>query len=234
MSSHGGATTTLWGQTSWPYTSADTVISAGQSVDVFIGWESTDTISSVTDDAGQTYTHVVTLQNPGGPSGAIYRKVNHPGGAAVNVSVSGSGGAGPSYGGVTVMPMNGGGGGDDGTPTSAQGEAAASFSCGDITTTAVGYVVQFLVGYQATTGVVAGGTPTFTRDTASEANNGGTQTSFVQYLLSGSAQTVSPAASWGAIGSQYVFMAAAFKDSGGGGGGGQPPRSMNQYSHRRA
>lgn len=50
--------------------------------------------------------------------------------------------------------------------------------------------------------------------------------------------TGAQSASWGTLTGSYLWAAslAAFEETGGGGGGGgtQPPRSMNQYRHRRA
>lgn len=200
---------------------ATRTITAGDGVIAFIKWEGNYTLSSVSDNASTPGTWLIAVQRTysgqPGPGAAIAYCLSHPGGTNVTVTATFSATADAilEMNLLTFTPATGKTFELDGTPTSAEGNNN-SFSCGDITTTGAGFAVQWLGGYQLCSGVVAGGTPTFTKDTATENGSG---TTFGQYYISSTGQTISPAASWGALGAKYVFMAAAFKEVDAGGGG---------------
>ncbi len=203
-------------------------IVAGDMVVVPVTWENSQTISptTFTDSVGATYL-VATQASQGDPScpiAGIAYCLSHPGGTDVTITVpcSGTAAAIIELDAMCFTPAGGTTFALDGVATPGSGAIEVSFTAGAITTTGPGVVVQFVGGYQLTAGVAVGGTPTFTRDTGTE--NNGVGRSFAQYLLSGSAQTVTPGASWGAAGNKYVMVAAAFKEVAA--GGSSTPRQL--------
>lgn len=203
------------GGSSW---NATRTIVAGDLVVFPLTWEDAQTLVSVTDTAGGTWAIAIQLAHGGGapqPIGALAYCLSHPGGTNVVITGAFSGSASPILE-ADVMCFQPGAGNTfvlDGT-ASGVGSSATFVTSGPITTTGPGVVVQFLSGFQLTSGVVVGGTPVFTRDSATE---NGAGRSFAQYLLSGSAQTVTPGCSWGSLGGKYVLLAAAFKEVASGG-----------------
>lgn len=198
------------GGSSW---NATRTIVAGDLVVFPITWEDSQTLTSVTDTAGGTWAIATQQAHSSAPQpiGAIAYCLDHPGGTGVVITGNFSGAAAALLE-ADVMCFTPAGGTTfalDGVATPGTG-FGATFTCGStITTTAAGVVVEFVAGFQLTTGVTAGGTPAFTRDTPTENASG---RSFAQYLLSGSAQTVTPGASWGGLGANWVMLAAAFKE----------------------
>jgi hypothetical protein len=189
-------------------------ITAGDLVVLHFTWEDSQTLSSVADTAGGTWA-IATQQAHGSapqPIGAIAYCLSHPGGTGVVITgtLSGAAAALLEADAQCFTPAGGTTFAADGTATPGTGNSGGPFSCGStIVTTAAGVVVEFLAGFQLTTGVTTGGTPAFTRDTPTENASG---RSFAQYLLSGSAQTVTPGASWTAFSAKWVMLAAAFKE----------------------
>lgn len=179
---------------------------------VCVTWEDSQTLSSVSDTAGGTWA-IASQQAQGGapaPIGAIAYCLNHPGGSTT-ITATLSGTANPLIE-MDVMcftPAASTSFSLDAVMTPVTGTSSATFTGTSISTAAAGVVVEYVAGFQLTTGVATGGSPTFTRDTGTENASG---RSFAQYLLSGSAQSVTPGASWGAPASKYVLLAAAFKE----------------------
>lgn len=190
-------------------------ITAGDLVVVCFTWEDSQTLTSVTDTAGGTWA-IATQQAQGAapaPIAALAYCLNHPGGSAtITGTLSGAANALLEADVLCFTPASGKSFAFDAAATPGTGSSSSTFSCGStIATSASGVVVQFVGGFQLCTGVTTtGSSPAFTRDTATENASG---RSFAQYLLSGSAQTVTPGATWGAATSKYVMLAAAFKEA---------------------
>lgn len=186
----------------------------GNTLIMLVKWERSDTTStlnSVTDTAGNTYiirsqVQFSTISDPG--TALVYAE-NITGNAANAITLNFSNT--PSYVRVVLEEWSGLAASSslDGAAVTNTGNGT-SFSTGDITTTTSGLVVMIVggfIGLSSWDGTPA--TPDFTV--------GGTisDVGFL-YLISGSAQTVSPAAS--ATGSSnWIAIAQAFKDAGGGG-----------------
>ncbi len=207
-----------------PWTATRT-IPAGALVVCPVKWENTETLDDFFSSVGGTWAIAGQRAHADGPSkpiGAIAYCLSHPGGS--NVVHSADFSAVPS----AIIEMNVMVFTPDSGKTFAYEDFTSdegtglTFSAPDLDVTGPGVVVQWLCGFQFATGVVAGGSPAFTRDTDTENGSG---TTFAQYLIhDGSDTTITPGASWGALGAKWVFMAAAFKQVDAGGGGGFKPQ----------
>jgi hypothetical protein len=184
----------------------------GNAITVLFKWEVVGvTLSSVTDTAGNSYTIDQQLAHSTGgePHGAIAYCLNATGNAA-NVVTGNFSNATATFRRIFVEEWSGlGTAGIDGTSTNNSG-AGLPYTTGNIVTTTSGLVVSVVADFSALTSPSATGTPTFTL--------GNTLTDcFVIYLISGSAQTVSPAASVVSGNTQWVMLATAFKNGAVGG-----------------
>lgn len=194
-------------------------ITAGDCVVACVSWENVETLDSVTDSAGGTWVVATQQAHPGTPAmpiGGIAYCLSHPGGTGVVVTANFSGTAGAilSMNLMCFRPAGGTSFAYDAVATPGTGFGTTFSTGSSISTADAGFVVQYVAGYQFASSVAAGGTPTFTRDTDTES---GSATDFAQYLLSSSAQTVTPGASWGSGGNEWVMLALAIKEVAGGG-----------------
>lgn len=212
-----------------PWTATRT-IPAGALVVVPVKWENVETLVSLA-SAGGTWAIAGQRAHSAGPSipiGGIAYCLSHPGGTDVvhTATFSGVPAAIIEMNVMVFTPDSGktfefeGFTSDEGT--------GLTFSAPDLAVTGAGVVVQWLCGFQFAAGVAAGGSPAFTRDTATENGSG---TTFAQYLIhDGTDSTITPGASWGALGAKWVFMAAAFKQV----DAGSPPSGSLLPSNRKA
>ena len=191
-------------------------MTTGNTVIVFIKWENVapNVVTSVTDTAGNTYTEITEFAHSSGvePAGALYYSTNITGNASNVVTVNFDPTPAILWTHIMVEEFSG-------LATSSVTDGAVqtnsgtgtSFSTSNITTSQSGLVVLGVGGFtnlSSWSGVP--GTPDFTVGVTES-------DSAILYLISGSAQTVTPAAS--ATGSdKWVAIAQAFKDAGGGGG----------------
>lgn len=193
--------------------SAAKTTTSGNMLFAIVKWETAATISTIVDTAGNTYVLAGSLNfGSSDPVGSLYYAENITGNASNVVTVTFSSSA-AEYRRIVVEEFSG-------LATSSSTDGAAqtnsgtgtSYSTADITTTQSGLVVLGVCGY-TTLSSWSGtpGNPDFTVGAVAS------DTGFL-YLISGSAQTVTPAAS--ATGSaNWVAIARAWKDAGGGGGG---------------
>jgi hypothetical protein len=187
-------------------------ITAGDLCVITGTWEDSQTISSITDPNGGTW----VIQNSGtaqggapAPIGGIAYCLSHPGGSsAITVNLTGSANPLLEADILCFTPAGGTSFAFDAAMTPVTGASSATFT-GTGFTTVPGVVVQFVAGFQLTTAVATGGSPTFTRDTATENASG---RSFAQYLINSGGGTVTPGASWGAPASKYVLLAVSFAE----------------------
>lgn len=188
----------------------------GNALIVFVKWENaaSEQVTSVTDTAGNTYTQITEFTHSSGtePAGALFAAYNITGNASNVTTVNFSAAPAILYSRVMVEEFSGlaTSSVEDGTVQTNSG-TGTSYSTSNITTSQAGLVVLGVGGF-TTLSSWSGtpGTPDFTVGaTGSDCG--------LLYLISGSAQTVTPAAS--ATGSdKWVAIAQAFKDAGGGGG----------------
>jgi hypothetical protein len=190
----------------------------GNMLVVFVKWENavTPTIDSVTDTAGNTYEEISEFTHSSGvePAAALFAAYNITGHAANVTTVNFSAAPANLFNRLIVEEFSGiaTSSAKDGTVQTNSG-TGTSYSTSNIATSTTGLVVLGVGGFTGLSGWSGTpGTPDFTvGETVSD-------TGFL-YLISSSAQTVTPAAS--ATGSdKWVAIAQAFKDAGGGGGGG--------------
>jgi hypothetical protein len=191
-------------------------MTTGNTVIVFIKWENSASpdVDSVTDTAGNTYTEVAEFTHSSGvePAGALYYATNITGNASNVVAVNFAAAPAILFSRILVEEFSGLATSSvtDGVVQTNSG-TGTSFSTSNISTSSAGLVVLGVGGF---TGLSSWdgtpGTPDF--------SVGVTESDCaILYLISGSAQTVTPAAS--ATGSdKWVAIAQAFKDAGGGGG----------------
>lgn len=177
---------------------------------VFVKWESGgNAVSSLTDTAGNTYTQVgsTITHTLGEPFCAMFYCENATGNAAnqFTINFTGSGNnfiviLAEEFSGITTSSST------DGSPTTANTGNGTTFTTGDITTSTSGLVIMGVGGFTALSSQSGTqGNPDFSIGVA------GSDT-FFAYLLSGSAQTVSPGAT--ATGSdRWVAISQAFKDA---------------------
>lgn len=201
-------------------TSGNSIASAAKSTTtgnflaVYIKWEvaATPIVTSVTDTAGNTFVEVVEASHASGdPRGALYYAENITGNAS-NVVTANFGSGSPEYRRIIVEEFSGiaTSSSTDGSVQTNNGTGTA-YSTADITTSQSGLVVLGVSGYTSLSSWSGTpGTPDFSVGaTASDAG--------LLYLISGSAQTVTPAAD--AAGSdRWVAIAQAFNGAGSGGG----------------
>lgn len=178
---------------------------------VFIKWEGvvTPNVTSVTDTAGNTYTEIVEVANASGePYCSLYYAENITGNAS-NVTTANFGSASTTWRKIIVEEFSGIATTSslDGTYQSSTGTGTA-YSTANITTNTTGLVVLGVAGYTSlTTWDGTPGVPDFTVGaTVSD--------SAFLYLISGSAQTVTPAAS-ASPADRWNTIAQAFKDTSG-------------------
>lgn len=179
---------------------------------VYIKWENAaqPVVTSVTDTAGNTYAELVEFSHPTGsePSGALYYAANITGNASNVTTVNFSAGPSVLYSRVIVEEFSGVATSSvtDGSTLTNSG-SGTSYSTSDITTTQSGLVVLGVGGFTSLSSWSGTpGNPDFTV--------GATQSdTALLYLLSGSAQTVTPAASATPT-EKWVAISQAFKDSG--------------------
>jgi len=173
----------------------------GNTLVLFVKWENAGTVTSITDTAGNTWT--IQDQYAVQPGACIAYAQNITGNAANVVTVTFS--AAADFRRVTVEEVAGlGSAGLDGTPTKNTGNGL-SFSTGNITTTTSGYVFYGQAHFSEISGIADGSTPGFTLGPS-------ISTGFTGSLLSGSAQTVTIAASASSTSDLWRMMAVAFKD----------------------
>lgn len=191
-------------------------IPAGALVVLPVKWENVQTFHSttpVTDTAGGVWAVAVQRAHAGTPSmpiGGIAYCLSHPGGTGVAFTANFSGTADPLLEMNAMVFTPDAGKAFVFTDAESDEGFGLAFSTPAMSVNGPGVAVQFVAGFQLASGVTAGGTPTFTRDTDTE-NAGGT--SFAQYLIYGSGVTsVTPGASWGALGNEWVMVAAAFNE----------------------
>lgn len=186
----------------------------GNMLAVWIKWEvaATPQVSSVTDTAGNTFVEVTEKSHTSGdPRGSLYYALNITGNAA-NVVTANFGSASPEYRRIIVEEFSGiaTSSATDGSVQTSDG-TGTTYTTADITTSQSGLVVMGVGGFtslSAWSGTA--GNPDFT--VGATVSDGA-----LVYLISGSAQTVTPGAS--ATGSdRWVTVAQAFKDAAGGGG----------------
>lgn len=191
-------------------------MTTGNTVIVFIKWENAApaVVTSVTDTAGNTYTEITEFAHSTGtePAGSLYYSTNITGNASNVVTVNFSAAPAILWSHIMVEEFSG-------LATSSVTDGAVqtnsgtgtSYSTADITTSQSGLVVLGVGGYtNLSSWSGTAGNPDFTVGVTDS-------DSAILYLISGSAQTVTPAAS--ATGSdRWVAIAQAFKDAGGGGG----------------
>lgn len=193
----------------------------GNMLVVFVKWENSASpdIDSVTDTAGNTYEEITEFTHSSGvePAGALFAAYNITGNASNVTTVNFSAAPAILFSRVIVEEFSGlaTSSTKDGTVQTNSG-TGTSYSTSNISTSQAGLVVLGVGGFTSLSSWSGTpGTPDFTVGaTASDAA--------LLYLISSSAQTVTPAAS--ATGSdKWVAIAQAFKDAGGGGGGSSPP-----------
>jgi hypothetical protein len=196
-------------------TSAKTTTTGNLNV-VFVKWEGGgSSLTSVTDTAGNTYLQIgSTIQHTSlEPYGAMFYCANATGNASNVFTATFSGSTlvfikiiAEEFSGIATSSVT------DGAATTKNDTTSATYSSADITTTTSGLVFMGIAGYTTLSGHSGtAGNPDFTVG----ATNADT---FIAYLISGSAQTVSPGAS-AAESDRWVVISQAFKDAGGGGGG---------------
>lgn len=185
-------------------------MTTGNTVVVFVKWENAapNVVDSVTDTAGNTYTEITEFAHSSGvePSGAMYYSTNITGNASNVVTVNFSAAPAILWSHILVEEFSG-------LATSSVTDGAiqtnsgtgTSFSTSNITTSQSGLVVMGVGGFtNLSSWSGTPGTPDFTVGVTES-------DSAILYLISGSAQTVTPAAS--ATGSdKWVALAQAFKD----------------------
>lgn len=185
---------------------------------VFAKWESGGNAlaaTPITDTAGNTYLQVgSTIQHSlGEPFGALFYCANATGNASnqFTVNFTGTGNnfivaLAEEFSGLATSSVT------DGAATTTNNGNGSTFTTGDIATSAPGLVIMGVAGFTALSALSGvQGNPDFSIGVNSS-------DTFFAYLLSGSAQTVSPGAT--ATGSdRWVAISQAFKDAGGGGGG---------------
>lgn len=186
----------------------------GNFIIVFAKWEAGgNPVSSLTDTAGNTYTQVgsTITHTLGEPFCAMFYCANAIGNAAnqFTINFTGSGNnfiiiLAEEFSGIAASSPA------DGSPTTENTGNGSTFTTADITTTTPGLVIMGVGGFTALSSQSGTqGNPDFSIGVA------GSDT-FLAFLLSGSAQTVSPGAT--ATGSdRWVAISQAFKDAGGGG-----------------
>lgn len=189
---------------------------AGNALFVWVKWENNAApcMTSVTNVGGDTFTELVDFSHGTGaePSGSLYYALNIAGNAADVVTANFSCGSN-LYNRILVEEFSGiaTSSATDGSIQTNTGNGT-SYSTANISTSQSGLVVMGVSGFTALSSWSGTpGTPDFSVGaTGSDCG--------LLYLISGSSQTVTPAAS--ATGSdKWVAAAQAFKDTGGGGGG---------------
>lgn len=188
----------------------------GNTLVVFIKWETVanPNVTSVTDTAGNTFVEIAELANTSGaPYCSMYYAENITGNAS-NVVTANFGSASTDWSQIIVEEFSG-----LATSSSLDGSqqtdtgTGTSYSTPNITTTTTGLVVLGVAGF---TGL---GTWDGTPATPDFTVGATVSDSALLYLISGSAQTVTPAAS-ADIADRWNAFAQAFKDAAGGGGPG--------------
>lgn len=187
---------------------------AGNALFAWIKWENNvaPCVTSVTNTGGDTFTELADFSHGTGnePAGSLYYALNIAGNAADVVTANFSCGAN-LYNRIMVEEFSGiaTASATDGSVQTNTG-TGTSYSTANISTSQSGLVVMGVSGFTALSSWSGTpGTPDFSVG-ATESDCG------ILYLISGSAQTVTPAAS--ATGSdKWVAAAQAFKDTGGGG-----------------
>lgn len=173
-------------------------------------------VTSLADTAGNTWVEVAELTHTNGePAGALYYALNITGHAS-NVVTATFGSSSTAWKRIIVEEFSGlaTSSATDGANTTGEG-TSETFIAANITTTTTGLVVMGVGGYQSLSGWSGvAGTPDFTIG-ATVGDTG------FAYLISSSAQTVTPGAS-AAQSNRWVAIAQAFKDEGAGGGGPSP------------
>lgn len=181
----------------------------GNALIAVVKWEEPlVTLSSLADTAGNTW--VIAGQREYGttsePSCAVCYAANITANAS-NVVTATFSGATATYRRIIVEEFSGLATSsiEDGTEQTAEG-TTTSYATADITTTTTGLVVLGVAEYGALSGISGTpGVPDFT--IGADAGD-----CFFAYLISGSAQTVTPAATATGGGSRFVAVAQAFKD----------------------
>lgn len=182
----------------------------GNALFVFIKWENqaAPIVTSVTDTAGNTYVEASEFSHPTGsePSGSLYYALDITGNASNVVTVNFSGTTN-LYNRILVEEFSGvaTSSATDGSVQTNSG-TGTSYSTSNISTSQSGLVVLGVAGYTSLSSWSGTpGTPDFSVG-ATRSDCG------LLYLISGSSQTVTPAAS--ATGSdRWVAIAQAFKDA---------------------
>lgn len=180
-------------------------MTAGNQATAFFKWETTAvTISSLSDSFGSTW--VLDSQgNNGGPVGAIAYCKNILGSGSNTLTANFTGGS-ATFRQAYIDEWSGleTSGGVDVTTTSASG-SSSTYSAPAQTTTKAGLVYFGIAGFANLSSPAATGTPTFTLGNA-------VGQSFVCYLLSNSAQTVTAGAT-SSTSDQWKTFALALKGS---------------------
>lgn len=186
----------------------------GNMLVAWVKWEavSSPNVTSLADTAGNTWVEVAELTHTNGePAGALYYALNITGHAS-NVVTATFGSSSTTWKRIIVEEFSGIATSSATDGSNATGEGTSeTFTTSNISTSTTGLVVMGVGGYQTLSGLSGTpGTPDFTI---------GATTGDVAfaYLISSSAQTVTPGAS-AAESNRWVAISQAFKDASGGGG----------------
>lgn len=204
-------------------TSVTKSVTAGNLLVAHIKWEGGATLTGGAWGSGNTWTIASQTNHSTGsePGSAIAYVLSAASTASITVTPIFSGS--PSYQRIELEEFNSSAGSwdVDGSAITGQGSGgggSGSYSCSSpassITTTAAGVVFAGVAEYAALGTVTAGGSPAFTQGAPGSGTPNGE--SFCVFLLSGSAQTVTPGASINSGYTRWVMSAQAFKESSGG------------------
>lgn len=162
----------------------------GNAICVGAKWEvsSGGALSNVQDTAGNTYTIVSQSLHGNGSLMSATAYCKNGTGNAANIVTANFADAGPVFRRIVVEEASGLAttGGTDGEAVNTG--TGTTYSTGAIATSAAGWVFGFIAGFQTLTGKTAGGTPV-------SSLGGSLSDAFNTYLVSGSAQSVTPGAS---------------------------------------
>lgn len=179
---------------------------SGNCLSAEVKWEETSaTLTSVTDTAGNTYVIVSQGVHGNGSLRTAIAYAKNITGNASNVVTANFSDANPTWRRIIVKEWSELDTNDPLDDSDSSSGSGTSYSTPSLTTTKSGVVVGGVGAFTSLSGITAAGTPTFT-------HSGTVADTFSVHLISDSAQTVTPGAS-SSTSSEWIMRAIALKDA---------------------